>query len=120
MLGNTKGKMINQYVPDYVLYDLETTGTSSKYDEVVEISAVKVKNGVVTEEFSQLVNPGRPIPSAASAVNHITDDMVAFAPMFDSVLQQFLAFIGDDVLAGHNINRFDMKFLYRDCERYFG
>ena len=120
MLGNTKGKMINQYVPDYVLYDLETTGTSSKYDEVIEISAVKVKNGVVTEEFSQLVNPGRPIPSAASAVNHITDDMVAFAPMFDSVLQQFLAFIGDDVLAGHNINRFDMKFLYRDCERYFG
>ena len=98
MLGNTKGKMINQYVPDYVLYDLETTGTSSKYDEVIEISAVKVKNGVVTEEFSQLVNPGRPIPSAASAVNHITDDMVA----------------------GHNINRFDMKFLYRDCERYFG
>ena len=66
------------------------------------------------------MNPGRPIPSAASAVNHITDDMVAFAPMFDSVLQQFLAFIGDDVLAGHNINRFDMKFLYRDCERYFG
>ena len=107
-------------MPDYVLYDLETTGTSSKYDEVIEISAVKVKNGVVTEEFSQLVNPGRPIPSAASAVNHITDDMVAFAPMFDSVLQQFLAFIGDDVLAGHNINRFDMKFLYRDCERYFG
>ena len=71
MLGNTKGKLINQYVPDYVLYDLETTGTSSKYDEVIEISAVKVKNGVVTEEFSQLVNPGRPIPSAASAVNHI-------------------------------------------------
>ena len=43
MLGNTKGKMINQYVPDYVLYDLETTGTSSKYDEVIEISAVKVR-----------------------------------------------------------------------------
>lgn len=43
MLGNTKGKLINQYVPDYVLYDLETTGTSSKYDEVIEISAVKVK-----------------------------------------------------------------------------
>ena len=120
MLGNTKGKLINQYVPDYVLYDLETTGTSSKYDEVIEISAVKVKNGEVTEEFSQLVNPGRPIPYAASAVNHITDDMVAFAPMFDSVLQQFLVFIGDDVLVGHNINSFDMKFLYRDCERYFG
>jgi len=107
-------------VPDYVLYDLETTGTSSKYDEVIEISAVKVKNGVVTEEFSQLVNPGRPIPSAASAVNQLTDDMVAFAPMFDSVLQQFLLLTEMMCWLGHNINRFDMKFLYRDCERYFG
>lgn len=41
MLGNSKGKQICQYVPDYVLYDLETTGTSSTYDEVIEISAVK-------------------------------------------------------------------------------
>ena len=59
MLGNTKGKMINQYVPDYVLYDLETTGTSSKYDEVIEISAVKVKNGVVTEEFRSACESGQ-------------------------------------------------------------
>lgn len=116
MLGNTKGKLINQYVPFFTL-TAEISITSSY---LLEVPVVKVKNGVVTEEFSQLVNPGRPIPSAASAVNHIMDDMVAFAPMFDSVLQQFLAFIGDDVLAGHNINRFDMKFLYRDCERYFG
>lgn len=120
MLGTTKGKLINRYVPDYVLYDLETTGTSSRYDEVIEISAVKVKNGVVTEEFSQLVNPGRPIPHAASAVNHITDAMVAAAPGFGEVLQQFIVFAGDAVLVGHNINSFDMKFLYRDCERYFG
>lgn len=120
MLGHTKGKLINQYVPDYVLYDLETTGTSSKYDEVIEISAVKVRKGIVVEEFSQLVNPGRAIPCAASAVNHITDDMVASAPGFEEVLQQFLAFAGEDVLVGHNINSFDMKFLYRDCEKYFG
>ena len=46
MLGNTKGKLINQYVPDYVLYDLETTGTSSKYDEVIEISADDIKDYV--------------------------------------------------------------------------
>lgn len=120
MLGNTKGKQRNQYVPDYVLYDLETTGTSSNYDEVIEISAVKVRNGKIVEEFSQLVNPGRPIPYAASAVNHITDDMVASAPGFEEVLQQFLDFAGEDILVGHNINSFDMKFLYRDCEKYFG
>lgn len=46
MLGNTKGRLINQYVPDYVLYDLETTGTSSKYDRLLKFTAVKVKNGV--------------------------------------------------------------------------
>ena len=120
MLGNTKGRLLNKYVPAYVLYDLETTGISCNYDEVIEISAIRVRNGVVSEEFSSLVNPGRPIPYAASCVNHITDDMVAGAPDFAEVLQEFLDFAGDDILVGHNINGFDMKFLYRDCEKFFG
>ncbi|MDD6482522.1 MAG: exonuclease domain-containing protein [Lachnospiraceae bacterium] len=120
MLGNTKGNLLNRYVPDYVLFDLETTGTSCNYDEVIEISAVKVRGGKITEEFSELVNPGRPIPYAASMVNHISDDMVAGEPSFEEVLPRFLTFIGDDVLVGHNICAFDMKFLYRDCEKYFG
>lgn len=120
MLGNTKGRLINKYVPDYVLFDLETTGTSSNYDKVIEISAVKVQSGVIVDEFSQLVNPGRPIPFAASMVNHITDDMVAEAPEFEEILQVFMDFVGDSILVGHNINSFDMKFLYRDSERYLG
>ncbi len=120
MLGTTKGTLKNAYVADYVLFDLETTGTSSAADAVIEISAVKVKNGRIVEEFSQLVNPKRPIPYAASRVNHITDAMVASAPGFEEVLPQFLDFIGDAVLVGHNIQSFDMKFLYRDCETYFG
>lgn len=120
MLGNTKGKQICHYVPDYVLFDLETTGISSNYDEVIEISAVKVRNGRIVDEFSELVNPGRPIPRAASMVNNISDDMVAKAPSFCEVLSRFLSFIGDEVLAGHNIHSFDMKFIYRDCEKYFG
>ena len=119
MLGHTRGKLINQYVPDYVLFDLETTGISCNYDAVIEISAVKVRNGKVTEEFSELVNPGRPIPYAASAVNNITDEMVAVAPTYEKVLPGFLEFIGNDILAGHNIQSFDMKFLYRDCEKFY-
>lgn len=119
MLGNTKGKLINKYVPDYVLFDLETTGISCNYDEVIEISAVKVRGGKIVEEFSELVNPGRPIPYAASAVNNISDAMVADAPPFREILPGFLEFAGNDVLAGHNIHSFDMKFLYRDCERFF-
>lgn len=120
MLGTTRGKLLNQYIPDYVLYDLETTGISCNYDEVIEISAIKVRNGAVVEEFSSLVNPGRPIPYAASAVNHITDEMVVKAPDFREVLNSFLEFAGEDILVGHNIHTFDMKFLYRDCERFFG
>lgn len=120
MLGKKKGKQRNEYVPDYVLYDLETTGISSLYDEVIEISAVKVRNGKIVDEFSELVNPGRHIPYAASKVNNISDKMVEKALTFEKVLPEFLAFVGDDVLAGHNIASFDMKFLYRDCEKYFG
>lgn len=120
MLGKRKGKQRREYVPDYVLYDLETTGISSLYDEVIEISAVKVRNGKIVDEFSELVNPGRPIPYAASSVNNISDKMVENARSFEKVLPEFLAFARDDVLAGHNIAGFDMKFLYRDCEKYFG
>lgn len=119
MLGNKRGKLLNQYVPNYVLYDLETTGISSNYDEVIEISALKVRDGKIVDEFDELVNPMRPIPYAASAVNHITNEMVAAAPVFSVVLEEFLDFAEDDVLVGHNIHNFDMKFLYRDCERYF-
>lgn len=97
MLGKRKGKQRREYVPDYVLYDLETTGISSLYDEVIEISAVKVRNGKIVDEFSELVNPGRPIPYAASSVNNISDKMVENARSFEKVLPEFLAFAGDDV-----------------------
>ncbi len=120
MLGNTKGKQLYNYTPDYVLFDLETTGISRNTDEVIEISAVKVRKGRVVDEFSQLVNPGRSIPYAASMVNNITNQMVKNAPHFDQVLEYFVKFIEDDTLVGHNICSFDVPFIYRDCERFLG
>ncbi len=119
MRKEVSGKCLNKYVPDYVLFDLETTGISTRKDEVVEISALKVKGGKVVEEFSQLVNPGFPIPFQASEVNGITDDMVADCPKFDVVLKDFLEFVGDAVLVGHNIKKFDMVFIQRDVKKYF-
>ena len=120
MLGNIPGKERRKYTPDYVVYDLETTGISCQRDEVIEISAIRVRGGHPVSTFTQLVNPGRPIPYGASSVNHIYDNMVADKPGFSQVLGEFLDFIGDDVLVGHNIKRFDMNFIYRDCQRYFG
>ena len=120
MLSRKPGKKLNTYVSDYVVFDLETTGVSCNSDDVVEISAIKVIGGEVVDEFTTLVNPRRPIPYHASEVNGITDDMVKDSPFFEEVLFNFLEFVGDSVLVGHNIHTFDMKFLYRDAERFWG
>lgn len=120
MLGNSRGKKIEKYISDYVVFDLETTGISSVYDEVIEISGIKVRDGHVADEFTSLVKPGRPIPYGASRVNGITDKMVMDEPSFQEVLKEFLDFLGEDVLVGHNIHNFDMRFIYRDAERFWG
>lgn len=114
------GKRLAKYVPDYVVFDLETTGVSTMQDAIIEISAVKVKNGAVEDTYSTLVNPGRPIPYAASSVNHITDEMVADAPDIAAALPQFLEFAGGSVLVGHNIQSFDLQFLNRAAAKLYG
>ena len=114
------GKQRTEYLKDYVIFDLETTGVSCSSDKIVEFSAVKVVDGRITEEFSTLVNPECPIPYFASQINGITDDMVKDSPVIRDVLKDFFEFAGDMVLIGHNIHSFDLKFIYRDCEKYFG
>lgn len=111
---------MNNITNNYVIFDLETTGLSTAEDSVVEISAIKVKDGVAVEEFSTLVNPGKHIPYNVSCVHGITDDMVQDAPCMEKALGDFIGFIGDMVLVGHNIKRFDMGFIQRDAVRYFG
>lgn len=115
-----QGQRITGYVPDYVVFDLETTGISSVHDNIIEISALKVVGGQVADTLSTLVNPQRRIPPAASAVNGITDEMVAAAPLLDAVLEEFLTFTEGQVLVGHNIHSFDMKFIRRDALELFG
>ena len=120
MVQRNKGKRLAKYIGDYVVFDLETTGINQEIDAIIEISAVKVKNHEGTEEFSTLVNPGRKIPKAATAVNGITDDMVADAPDIGTAMEAFLTFIGDDVLVGHNIHTFDTNFAYNAAVNSLG
>lgn len=120
MLSDKQGRKLIKYVPDYVVFDLETTGVSDKCDRVIEISAVKVRGGVVTDEFTSLVNPGMHIPYSATEVNGITDSMVKDSPSFEVVLKKFVDFIEDLPLVGHNINYFDMRFIYRDLMDFYG
>lgn len=115
-----KGKRLNQYVSDYIVFDLETTGVSVQRDAIIEISAVKAVNGKITEKYSTLVNPHFPIPPQATAVNRITNQMVKNAPDIREALQKFLIFIGDGILVGHNIHTFDTNFIYDAEKTLFG
>lgn len=121
MMENTcRGKRLAKYVPDYVVFDLETTGISWMKDDIIEISAVKVKKGAVIDTYSTLVNPCRSIPCQATRVNGITDEMVADAPGLETALQDFLAFSGEYIFVGHNIASFDLKFIYNETQKLFG
>lgn len=119
-MGNIDGTMLISYCDYYVLFDIETTGLSPEEDAVVELSAIKVSDGQVVDEFSTLVNPCIHIPYSASSINGITDDMVKNSPTMDTVLKDFVSFVGDAVLVGHNIKRFDLKFIQRDAVRFLG
>lgn len=107
-----KGSSVPKYLSDYCVLDLETTGVFVTSAEIIEISVLKVRGGIIVAEFSQLVNPKCKIPAAATAVNNITDAMVKDAPVLDEVIDEFLAFVGDDVILGYNNAGFDMNIIF--------
>lgn len=95
---------------DFVVFDIETTGLSSKNDMITEIGAVKVMGGKVAETFSQLINPGIPIPPKITELTGITNEMVAGMPSIDTVMPEFKKFMGDSILVAHNAT-FDIGFI---------
>ena len=101
----------------FVVFDLETTGLSPSNDKIVEIGAVRVENGKITERYQRFINPEIPMPPAATKVNHITDEMLNGYPPIKLVLPHFLKFVGNDILAAHNA-RFDAHFLRAACTEY--
>lgn len=101
----------------FVAFDLETTGVLPGVDKIVEIGAVRFINGTVDAVYSTLVDPGIPIPEAASRVNGITNDMVAGKPVVESLLPSFAEFCGDDPMVAHNA-AFDFQFLVADVKRF--
>ena len=107
-----KGSSINHYIKDYCVVDLETTGVFISSVRIIEISAIRVREEKVVAEFSSLVNPKCHIPSAATAVNNITDEMVKNAPVLNMIIDDFLAFISNDVIIGYNNAGFDMNLIY--------
>ncbi|KXG43421.1 PolC-type DNA polymerase III [Tepidibacillus infernus] len=100
----------------YVVFDTETTGLSAVYNTIIEIGAVKVKNGKVIDQFKMFVDPQEPISRKITEITGITDEMVKGAPLLEEALPKFKEFIGNAVLAAHNA-RFDMGFLNMGLKR---
>ena len=100
----------------YVVFDIETTGFSAVTDRIIEIGAVKVEDGKITDKFSTFVNPKRPIPFRITELTSITDEMVIDSPDIETILPQFIEFIGDAVLVAHNAS-FDVGFIEQNCKR---
>ena len=101
---------------DFVVFDIETTGFNSQTDRIIEIGAVKVIDGEITETFSEFINPQIPIPFKITQLTTITDEMVMNADTIDAVLPRFLEFCGDSVLVAHNAG-FDTGFIHENAKR---
>ena len=103
-------KWFDRACVSFTVIDIETTGLSKSNDEIVELAAIKYRNGVEVDKFVSLVKPKFGIPEDVIAIHHITNRMVLFSPRIEQVLPEFLAFLGDDLLVGHNVN-FDVGFI---------
>ena len=101
---------------EFVAFDLETTGLSSRDDRIIEIGAVILKDGQEIRRFQTFVDPERPLDRKIVELTGITEEMLVGAPKIEKVLPEFLEFVGDRVLVAHNSD-FDTGFIRAECER---
>ena len=94
----------------YVFFDLETSGLSPVFDDIIEFGAVKAKNGMELDRIDILINPGHKISKFTEGLTGITNEMLADKPTLNEVLPKILEFLGDDILVAHNAS-FDVGFL---------
>ncbi len=114
IVENDKGQTL---ADNFVVFDIETTGFGPANDKIIEIGAIKVANGVLTEEkFSTFINPDIPIPFKIEQLTGITDEMVLEYPLIDVILPQFLEYCKGSVLVAHNAS-FDVGFITKKAEQ---
>ena len=101
---------------EFVAFDLETTGLSSRDDRIIEIGAVILKDGKEIDRFQTFVDPERQLERKIVELTGITDEMLQGAPKIQEILPKFLEFVGDRVLVAHNSD-FDTGFIRAECQR---
>ncbi len=100
----------------YVVFDIETTGFSTNFDDIIEIGAVKLKNGIVQEKFAQIIDPKREISEFIKNLTSITDEMIKGSRTIDQVLPEFLEFCKDSIIVAQNAS-FDIGHIYENIDR---
>ena len=111
----TKGQTLDS---EFVVFDIETTGLNKDVDSIIEIGAVKIKDGEIADEFSALIDPEMPLPTKITGITGITDNMLLGKPKIADVLGDFLDFIGDCVLVAHSVT-FDAGFISTWAKRLY-
>lgn len=104
---NPDKRLLNEAT--YIVFDVETTGLSAVFDTIIELAAVKIKNGEIIDRFEDFANPHHPLSATTIDLTGITDDMVKDAPDIEVVIKRFKDWVGDDILVAHNAS-FDMGF----------
>lgn len=112
-----KGKSLIEFPDNFTLIDIETTGLSSFYDEIIELSAIKVRENKIINTFSTLVKPENKIDEFITELTGITNDMLKDAPKAKKIIQEYIDFIADDIVIGYNVN-FDINFIYDSYYNY--
>ena len=107
----------NLKAAEYVVFDVETTGLSAIYDRVIELSAVKMQNNNVIDQFEEFIDPGFPLSEQTTNLTSITNEMVRGSKSEEEVFKLFREFCGDDVIVGHNVT-FDVGFMNTGYDRH--
>ena len=118
-MRDKKGASIIAFPDDYTVIDLETTGYSPKWDEIIEFAAIKYRDGKRVDEFHSLCKPSRPLDLYITNLTGITNDMLVDAPPVSDVIGNYITFIGEDCVVGHNVS-FDINFIYDASMKYLG
>ncbi|MBQ6477526.1 MAG: PolC-type DNA polymerase III [Bacilli bacterium] len=103
---------------EFVVFDLETTGfNAGGGDSIIEIGAVKIKNGKVIDRYDKLINPGRPLPKKITDLTNITDDMLKDKDNEETSVKDFIKWYGNDPMVAHNA-KFDVSFIEMAHKKY--
>ena len=121
-IDRQKGKSVLYRLNNYTVIDIETTGFDPYVNEIIELSALKVRDKIIVDKFSSLVKPNAPVDEFITKLTGITNENLENAPKIEDIISKYIEFIGDDTLLGHNTS-FDINFIYdaylKYCNKHF-